>query len=236
METRTKLLLKDSGCDRLKKSSVLIVGTGGVGGYTAEFLCRAGIGELTLVDGDTIEASNLNRQIISLSTNIGRPKADAISERLKTINPELTVHTVNSYIHEDDVHGLITGRHYDFIVDAIDSVGPKCKLIEEAFSAGIPIISSLGAGARTHAESVHITKLSNTHNDGLGRAVRKKLRELNISNKLMVAFSEEDAHKDAILPSPGPGKKNIVGTVSWIPAAFGCHIAQHVVLKLIESK
>lgn len=231
--SRTQLLLGTEGLKRLKESNLLIVGVGGVGGYAAELLARAGIGRITLVDGDRVEPTNMNRQIVALESSLGQYKAEVMARRISQINPEIEVTSIDRFMEVNDITDLLEGCHYSFIVDAIDSVAPKCALITEAFRLHIPIISSMGAGARLHAERVHIEKLSRTHHDGLSRAVRKRLTGTDIASKLDVVFSDEQSLNEAVIPSNGPGVRPTVGTVSWIPAVFGCYIAQYTVNRII---
>lgn len=230
--SRTELLLGKDSIARLAEQNILVVGVGGVGGYAVEMLGRAGIGHMTLVDGDNVEPSNLNRQIAALTTTIGCNKAQVMAERIKQINPGIEVRVIPQFITEEDVCRLLDSRKFTFIVDAIDSVGAKCRLITEAFAREIPIISSMGAGARTKASEIHIEKLSRTHHDGLSKAVRKRLAGTKIPDRLDVVFSNEQADPEAVLPRLEGSAKGTVGTVSWIPAMFGCHIAQYVVLKI----
>lgn len=230
--TRTELLLGTDGMDALFRAHVLIVGVGGVGGYAAELLGRAGVGHMTLVDGDAVDVSNLNRQIIALSTTVGMNKPEVMAQRLEQACPGISVTTVCRFLGEDDIVPLLDSDRFDFIVDAIDSVGPKCMLIEKAFEYGIPIISSMGAGARTDCVGVHLSKLSKTHHDGLSKAVRRRFKDTDIPSRLDVVFSEEQAIADAVIPASEHGARPTVGTVSWLPAVFGCHIAQFVVEKI----
>lgn len=230
--SRTELLLGTDSIAKLTGQNILVVGVGGVGGYAVEMLGRAGIGHVTLVDGDIVEPSNLNRQIAALTDTLGKNKAQVMADRLRQINPEICVHVIPQFIQEGDVCGLLDSQNFTFIVDAIDSVGAKCRLISEAFARGIPIISSMGAGARTRASDIHIEKLSRTHHDGLSKAVRKRLTGTGIPERLDVVFSNEEADRNAILPRENESAKGTVGTVSWIPAMFGCHIAQYVILKV----
>lgn len=232
ISTRTELILGADGVESLRRSRVLVVGVGGVGGYAAEMLGRAGIGHMTLVDGDDVETSNLNRQIIALQDTIGQSKAHVMAARLQQACPGISVTPVCRFLHEDDIAPLLDSDRFSFIVDAIDSVGPKCMLVRQAFERGIPIISSMGAGARIHSECVRVARLSKTHHDGLSRAVRRHFKGTDIPSRLDVVFSEEESRPDAVIPAIEAGTRPVVGTVSWLPAVFGCHIAQFVVEKI----
>lgn len=233
--SRTELLLGKEAVEKLSNANILAVGAGGVGGYAIEMLARAGVGHMTIIDGDTVDTSNLNRQIAATIPAIGQPKAATIAARLKEINPEIEIRTIDSFLYEPDVEPLLKDSGFTFIADAIDSVGTKCALIENAFRYGIPIISSMGAGARLDMERIHIEKLCRTHHDGLGKAVRKRLSHTDIPQKLDVVFSDEPAKPEAVVESDIPGRKMTVGTASWIPAAFGCRMAQFIIGKIIQQ-
>lgn len=233
--SRTEILLGEETVLKLSRARILIVGIGGVGGNATEMLCRAGIGNITIVDGDCVEESNLNRQIISLNSNIGESKVTAFAKRLKDINPDLNIEPIYRYLKEEDIPAFLENSEYDFIVDAIDSVGPKCCLIKEAFNRKIPIISSMGAGARIDASKVHIDRLSHTHHDGLSKAVRRGLNDKIISNRLEVVFSDE-APMTNNQECATDVKKKPIGTISYIPAVFGCYLSQYVINRLISEK
>lgn len=233
--SRTELLLGKEATEKLASAHILCVGAGGVGGHAIEMIARAGIGHITIVDGDTVEPTNLNRQIAATLPAIGQPKALVMEERLRQINPDIMLKAMDKFLYEQDIAPLLDSDNFTFIIDAIDSVATKCELISQAFERGIPIISSMGAGARTDACKVHIVKLSRTHHDGLSKAVRKRLTGTGIPDRLDVAFSEEESNPNAVIVSDMPGRKMTVGTVSWIPAVFGCHIAQYVITKILKQ-
>ncbi len=233
--SRTELLLGHAAITKLRDASILCVGVGGVGGHAAEMLIRAGIGHMTIVDGDKVDESNLNRQIAATTATIGMPKVIAMKERLLQINPELEITAIEKFLLDSDIEPLLSGGKYDFIADAIDSVATKCRLIESAFEHDIPIISSMGAGARTDISKIHMDKLGKTHHDGLAKAVRKRIGNADISNSLDVVFSSEVPIPNAVAESAEGLRKSTVGTVSWVPASFGCHMARHIVLKLTEN-
>ena len=156
---RTSLLLGEEKMKRLHEAHVLVVGVGGVGAYAAEMLCRAGVGEMTIVDADTVQPSNINRQLPATHSTIGRPKVEVLAERFRDINPGIRLHALERYLTEEDITSFILapsldgedcgGSDYSFIVDAIDTIAPKCALIAEAMRQGIPIVSSMGAGAKS---------------------------------------------------------------------------------------
>lgn len=232
--SRTEILLGSDTVLKLSKARILIVGVGGVGGYATELLCRAGIGNITIVDGDCIDETNLNRQIISLNSNIGESKVNAFAKRLLDINPDLNIEPINKFLNEEDIPDLLEKSEYDFIIDAIDSVRPKCSLIKEAFIRDIPIISSMGAGSRIDASKVHIDRLSRTHHDGLSKAVRRLINNKKISDKLVVVFSDE-------IPLVSKENQDIngkraIGTISYLPNIFGCYLSQYVINQLISKQ
>ncbi|MCQ2083201.1 MAG: tRNA threonylcarbamoyladenosine dehydratase [Bacteroidaceae bacterium] len=232
---RTELLLGHEAVEKLNGANVLCVGTGGVGGHVAEMLARAGIGHMTIIDGDRVDESNMNRQIAATADTVGMEKVNAMKKRLLAVNPRIEVTAINRFITDSDIEPILSATHFDYIADAIDSVGVKCRLIEKAFEFGIPIISSMGAGARTDISKIHIDKLAGTHHDGLAKAVRKRIHNAKISNSLDVVFSDEEPNRNGIAESDNGSRKTIVGTVSWIPAAFGCHMAGHIVMKLTQK-
>lgn len=233
--SRTELLLGKDAVAKLAAAHVLCVGVGGVGGHAAEMMARAGIGHMTIVDGDRIDESNMNRQIVATASTVGVAKVEAMKDRLLSANPDMEVTAIDKFLLDTDIEALLTSARFDFIADAIDSVATKCRLIDMAFELGIPIVSSMGAGARTDISKIHINKLARTHHDGLAKAVRKRIGNTKISNSLDVVFSSEEPDPAGVMESAEGLRKTTVGTVSWIPAAFGCHMARHIVLKLTEK-
>ncbi len=233
-KSRTALLIGSNASAKLQQSHIAIVGVGGVGGFAAEFLCRAGIGRFTIIDGDEIDVTNINRQIIALHSGIGNRKVDVMKRRMQDINPDVEICTIDKFLGPEDVIQLFNNNSFDFVVDAIDSIPAKCAIIQEAHNREIGIISSMGAGCRRDASKVRIERLCNTHHDGLSKAVRKRFTGSNILKRLDVVYSEEPPIENATEPSEIPGKRATVGTISYIPAVFGCHIAQYVVEHLTE--
>ena len=225
--SRTQLLLGGDKTDLLAAKHVLAVGTGGVGAAAVELLVRAGVGELTVADGDTVETTNRNRQLPALVSTLGRPKIEVMAERLKDINPELRLHTVNRFLTETDMDELLAGTAFDLVLDAIDTVAPKTALLAGAVRRGIPVVSSMGAGARLDPEKVRCADISKTSVCGLARAVRLNLRKQNITHGVTAVFSTETPVRGSIVPDPDAesGKKSVTGTVSYMPMVFGCHCA-----------
>lgn len=232
-QQRTALLLGEEKMMRLRQAHVLVVGLGGVGAYAAEMICRAGVGRMTIVDADTVQPSNINRQLPATHATIGRPKAKVLAERFRDINPEVELTVLPVYLKDEAIPELLDSAHYDFIVDAIDTVAPKCYLIYHALQRGLKIISSMGAGAKRDITQVRFADLWETYHCGLSKAVRKRLQKMGMKRKLPVVFSTEQADERAvILIDNEQNKKSTAGTVSYMPAVFGCYLAEYVIRKL----
>lgn len=234
--TRTALLLGTEGMRRLAASHVLVVGLGGVGAYAAEEIARAGVGRMTLVDADVVSLSNLNRQLPALHSTLGKPKAEVMAARLRDINPGLEIEIRNCFVRDEETEALLDAAHYDFVVDAIDTLSPKTFLIYHALQRHLPIISSMGAGAKVDPSRIRIADISKTTDCALARAVRKRLRGMGISSGLPVVFSTEPANPQAILEVEDEAcKRTTTGTVSYMPALFGCYLASYVIRHLSQT-
>lgn len=232
-QQRTELLLGKERMEHLRNSHVLVVGLGGVGAYAAEMICRAGVGKMTIVDADTVQPSNINRQLPALHSVIGRPKAEVLAERFKDINPDLDLTVLPVYLKDEAIPELLDSSKFDFIVDAIDTVAPKCYLIYNALKRGMKIVSSMGAGAKSDITQVRFADLWETYHCGLSKAVRKRLQKMGMKRKLPVVFSTEQADSNAvILIDDEQNKKSTTGTVSYMPAVFGCYLAEYVIRKI----
>jgi tRNA A37 threonylcarbamoyladenosine dehydratase len=264
---RTELLLGKDKMQRLRDAHVLVVGVGGVGAYAAEMLCRAGVGTLTLVDADTVQPTNINRQLPATHATLGRPKVEVLAERFRDINPDVRVNALPVYIKEEDVEALLLGvqkfrssevqtnamegqspvllseaitpkplkstEKIDFIVDAIDTIAPKCSLITEAMRRGIPIVSSMGAGAKSDITQIRFADIWDTYHCGLAKAVRTRLKKEGLRRPLPVVFSTEQADRCAIITVEGEqNKKSTTGTISYMPAVFGCYLAEYAIRKI----
>lgn len=228
--TRTELLLGADRMEQLAHAHVLVVGLGGVGAYAAEQICRAGIGHMTIVDADTVNESNINRQLPALHSTLGMPKAEVVARRLLDINPRLKLTVVNEFLRDERTEEILGAKKYDFIVDAIDSLSPKVFLIYHAINLQIPIVSSMGAGAKIDPAQVRIADISQTSNCALAKAVRKRLRGMGVNKGLPVVFSTEMANPDAIIEIDNEQcKRSTAGTVSYLPAIFGCYLASYVI-------
>ena len=232
--SRTQLLVGEEGVKKLANSHVLVVGLGGVGAYAAEQLARAGIGKLTIVDCDIVNVTNKNRQLLALDSTVGKPKCDVLAQRLKDINPELDLVVIKEYLEAEKAGEVLGEYKIDFLVDAIDTLSPKLHLIKYCMESGIPLVSSMGAGAKYDATKIRITDVSKSFNCPLAYIVRKRLRYMGIKKGFKVVFSEELPDKESIVPCEDRNKKSQVGTISYIPAVFGCVCAQAVVQGLID--
>lgn len=226
---RTDQLLGSEKVRKLIESHVLIAGLGGVGSMAAESLVRAGVGELTIVDSDVIQASNINRQVPALQSTIGRTKTSIMEERLKSINPELIVHTHEFYINEETMEELLS-VFYDHVVDAIDTLTPKIYFIEKVRKLGMNLASSMGSAGKLDPSQIKIDDFSKSYNCKLAYLLRKKLRLLDITSGFRVVFSTEMVDKSLILPAENEkNKKSTMGTISYIPSIFGNMLASIVV-------
>jgi len=234
--SRTELLIGREKLVKLSKAHVLVIGLGGVGSFAAEFVCRNGVGTMTIVDGDTVDPSNRNRQLPALSTNHGVSKADIMAERLKAINPELTLHVVKTFINPDAVEEILSANTYDYIVDAIDSVTPKITFLKEAFQRKIPIVSSMGAGGRVDPTMIRAVDISKTYNCNFAQQVRKNLKKEGIAKGIKAVFSTEEQLKESLMLTDGSNyKKSAYGTMSYLPAVFGATCASVVIRDLIAD-
>lgn len=222
-------MLGEDRMNYLSGCHVLVVGLGGVGAYAAEQLCRAGIGKMTIVDADTVNESNLNRQPPALRSTIGRPKAEVVAQRLLDINPELELTVHNEFIRDERTEAILDETNYQFVVDAIDSLSPKVFLLYHALRRQIPVVSSMGAGAKTDPSQVRIADISKTQNCALAKAVRKRLRTLGVNKGIDAVFSTEMANPDAVIEVDDEQcKRTTTGTISYMPALFGCFLSAHV--------
>lgn len=230
---RTRLLLGEEKMERLQQAHVLVVGLGGVGAYAAEMICRAGVGRMTIVDADTVQPTNINRQLPALHSTMGREKAEVLAARFKDINPDIQLTVLPVFLKDDNIPELLDAARYDFIVDAIDTLAPKCYLIAEALKRHIKIVSSMGAGAKSDITQIRFADIWDTYHCGLSKAVRKRLQKLGIKRKLPVVFSTEQADPKAmLLTEDEQNKKSTCGTVSYMPAVFGCYLAEYVIKRL----
>ncbi len=232
---RTELLVGAENLAKLKAANVLVVGLGGVGAYAAEELCRAGIGHMTIVDGDVVEVSNRNRQLPALVSTIGKAKADILSARFLDINPEISLTVINDYISDEKILELLKSQSFDYIVDAIDTLSPKVFLIYHALQLKLKVVSSLGAGGKMDPQKVQIADLSKSYGCRLARMLRKRLSRMGIKSGVSVVFSPEEVSAHAVRLEDGKNKKSTVGTISYMPALFGGFASSVVIRDLISD-
>lgn len=233
--SRTELLIGKEKLMKLQNSHVLVVGMGGVGSFAAEFICRGGVGTMTIVDGDTVDPSNRNRQLPALSTTHGLSKADVMAERLLAINPELKLHVIKEFITPERAEELLS-QPFDYVVDAIDSITPKLIFIKTAYEKKVRIISSMGAGAKLDPTQLRVVDISKTYNCPFAQYVRKRLKEFGIRKGVKTVFSPEMPIKESLMLTDGTKfKKSAYGTISYLPAAFGGVCASVVIRDIIEQ-
>lgn len=223
-QERTAMLLGEETVGRLSSSVVVVVGVGGVGAYAAEMLARAGIGKLVLIDSDEVGLTNVNRQLIALHSTVGRLKVDVLKERLQDINPELEVSVIPEYVCEANVGELVP--HADVVIDAIDTLSPKIALIQHCLKNGLPLVSSMGSGAKKDVTKIRIADISGTRMCPLAHMLRKRLHKLGITSGFWAVYSEEQPDRSSTVLEESRNKKSQVGTISYLPAAFGCACAQ----------
>ncbi len=232
-KVRTRVLLGTEELNNLAQKHVLIAGCGGVGAFVAEMLVRAGVGKLTIVDADTVNLSNLNRQLVALHSTVGQYKTEVLGSRLLDINPNLQLTKVCDFLKDEKIPQLLHSDHFDYVVDAIDSLSPKVFLIVTALELHFPLISSMGAGAKTDISKIQVTDISKSYNCHLARMVRKRLTKFGIKKGFPCCFCSELANPDAVIPVQDEQNKiTTVGTISYMPATFGMFIAARVLQDL----
>jgi len=235
-QERTALLLGEENIKKLNDSHVLIVGLGGVGAYAAEQIVRAGVGEVTIVDGDTVSESNRNRQMAALLSTMDQEKAEIMEQRLLDINPDLKITTINEYIKDEQIEELLN-HPYDYVVDAIDTLSPKIFLLYHCLQKGLKVASSMGAGGKLDPSQVQIADISKSYNDKLARILRKRLHRLGVYKGIQVVFSPEVVDESAVILTEGEqNKKTIVGTISYMPAIFGNFLSSIVIQELMNRE
>ncbi len=231
--SRSALLVGDEGIEKLQQKHVLVVGLGGVGSFAAEFICRAGIGEMTIVDGDVVDPTNRNRQLPALATNHGVSKAEIMRDRLLAINPELKLNVLISFLTPEKCREVLEGK-FDYVMDCIDSVSPKVTLLSAALGKNIPIVSSMGAGGKLDPTRIRISHLPDTYQCVFASYVRKRLKKLVKMEKVKAVFSTERMDKNSMIMTDGLNfKRSAYGTVSYLPAAFGGTCASVVIRDLL---
>ncbi|MCZ8298281.1 tRNA A37 threonylcarbamoyladenosine dehydratase [Flavobacterium fontis] len=234
-QERAELLFKTEGLEKLRKANVLVVGLGGVGSFAAEFLARAGVGKMTIVDGDVVDITNINRQLPALHSTVGLPKVELMAARLLDINPELELTPLKEFLSPERAFELVTPE-FDYVLDCIDSVTPKLNLLLAAKRKGVKVISNMGAGGKYLASKVKVTDISKTDYCPLAKHVRKRLKKEGISGGIKVVYSSERPDYDSVKHTDGSNfKKSFYGTNSWMPCLFGLHAAETVVRYLLKK-
>ena len=232
---RTNLLLGDEKLKTLQNANVLVVGLGGVGAYAAEMIARSGVGRMTIADADTVSPTNINRQLIALHSTIGKQKAELMADRLRDINPEINLTVVNKFIKDDETDTLLDSDKFDYVVDAIDTLSPKLALIKGCLDRNIPLVSSMGAGAKTDPTKLEICDIAKTHHCPLAHMLRKRLHKIGIRTGFKAVFSPEPVREGAMILCEEQNKKSNTGTISYIPALFGIGCASVVIRGLIDE-
>lgn len=233
---RTELLIGKDGVEKLKNSSVLIVGLGGVGGMAAEMICRAGVGSLTLIDRDTVSESNINRQLIALTSTVGQAKAEVLAARLRDINTEVKLKVIFDWLDENNMQQIVSPDKFDYVVDCIDTLSPKVHLLKTCVEMGIHVVSAMGAGAKMDPTKVKIDDISKTNYCALARAVRQRLAKLGVKNGIQVVYSTEEAEKSSVIETDEKYKKSTTGTISYMPGLFGLLLASIVIRDIRNVK
>lgn len=234
-QERAELLFKKEGLENLKKSNVLVVGLGGVGSFAAEFIARAGVGKMTIVDGDTVDITNINRQLPALHSTVGQHKVDIVGDRLMDINPELELTRINEFLSPERTHEIVT-PDFDYVLDCIDSVTPKINLILAAKRKKVKVISNMGAGGKYLASKVQVRDISKTDVCPLAKNVRKRLKKEGINKGVKAVFSTEVPDELSVKLTDGKNyKKSFYGTNSWMPGLFGLHTAETVIRHLLKN-
>ena len=234
---RTELLVKEEGIEKLKSANILIVGLGGVGSFAAEFLVRSGIGNLTIVDGDTVDITNINRQLPALNSTIGKNKTDVVAKRILDINPEINLKKINEFLEPERMEELLTQEKFDYVLDCIDSLSPKLALIITCKRKKIKLVSAMGAGGKTDPSKVMVRDISKTNNCFLAKQIRKKLKKEQIHKGFRCVFSIEIQDENSLKMTDGSNyKKSFYGTISYMPAIFGLYAAAEVIRFLLKKE
>ena len=233
--SRTELLIGRTSLEKLAQSHVMVVGLGGVGSFAAEFIARSGIGKMTIIDGDVVDPTNRNRQLPALATNHGESKAEIMAERIKAINPEIELTVIKDFVLPEKVLEHLSIQP-DYIIDAIDSITPKITFLKSAFELNVPIVSSMGAGAKLDPTRLQVVDISETYNCPFAQQVKKQLKKrFSIKNGIKVVFSPEKPIKESLMLTDGKNfKKSAYGTISYLPAVFGAVVASVVIRDLMK--
>ena len=234
---RSELLVKKEGLEKLKNAHVLVVGLGGVGSFAAEFLARAGVGNMTIIDGDIVDITNINRQLPALHSTVGKDKVEIVAERILDINPKINLVKMNEFLSPERMDEILENTKFDYVLDCIDSVSPKLALIKACRRRKIKIVSSMGAGGKTDPSKVLVRDLSKTNNCYLAKQIRKRLKKEGITKGFRCVFSTEIQNEESLKLTDGSNfKKSFYGTISFMPALFGLNAAAEVINFLVRSQ
>lgn len=235
-QERAELLFKEEGIQALKNANVLIVGLGGVGSFAAEFIVRAGVGNVTIVDGDTVDITNINRQLPALHSTVGMSKAELMGARLLDINPELNLTVLNEFLSPECAQEVVT-KDFDYVMDCIDSITPKLNLIIAAKKNKVKVVSNMGAGGKLIASKVVVKDISKTNVCPLAKVIRKRLKKEGITSGVKAVYSTETPDESSLKMTDGTNfKKSFFGTNSWMPCLFGLHAAETVIRHLLKKE
>ena len=233
---RTELLIKTIGIKKLQKANILVIGLGGVGSFATEFLVRSGIGKITIIDGDSVDITNINRQLPALNSTIEMPKTEVISKRILDINPNIYLTAINEFLIPERMEEILTNEKFDYVLDCIDSVSPKLALIRACKKYKIKLISAMGAGGKSDPSKVLVRDISKTNNCFLAKQIRKQLRKENIHKGFRCVFSTEIQDECSLKLTDGSNfKKSFYGTISYMPAIFGLYAAAEVIQFLLKK-
>ena len=232
---RTELLVEKEGIEKLQKANILVVGLGGVGSYAAEFIARAGINKMTIVDGDVFDETNKNRQLPALDSTIGKSKAQVLAARLKDINKDIQLTVLEEFLSPERAYEIVS-KDFDYVLDCIDSITPKVNLIVAARRKKVKIISSMGAGGKLDVSKIKIADIGKTKNCTMARVLRKRLKERKVDKGVKAVYSEEMQISKSLKITDGTNfKKSFYGTISYMPAAFGLQAAAHVINYILKK-
>ena len=233
--SRTELLTGKEKLLALREKHVLVAGLGGVGAMAAEQICRAGVGCMTIIDGDTVHPSNRNRQLAALKSTEGIAKTEVMARRLLDINPELQLTVIYEYMKDDRTIEILE-QGYDYVVDAIDTLSPKVFFLFHCVRLGLPVVSSMGAGGKYDPMQVAVADINDSYNCKLAYYIRKRLHKMGVWTGIKVIFSPEVVERSSVILQEGESnKKSNVGTISYMPAIFGCFCASVVLRDLLEK-
>ncbi len=234
---RTHILVGDEGLEKLKQANVFVAGLGGVGSYVVEALARSGISKLTIVDNDTVNQSNINRQLPALNSTIGKPKTRVIEHRVKDINPDCQLTVIENFLRSENIDDYLLGQKYDYIADCIDSLNSKVGLVEAAYNHGLNIISSMGAGGKLDPTRIEVTDLFKTHECPLAKMMRSRLRRRGIKKGIKAVFSSEIPQRPLPPEPTDSGRpRSVVGSISFIPSIFGLTMAGVIINDILNAE